>query len=389
MKTKITIILFLFSLMSLISLGAIDIKCSEDAFTETSMELTDYLFAGEELLFTGKADNLYFFGRKLTFQGEVESGLTAFGDRVILDGIVKNDTHIGATTIDILGDVEGTLFLGGKDIVIAPNSTIRGDLLAGAAMITINGVVDGDVYIGAGKVMINGIITGNLLTKTGKIIFGENGRIEGDLEYSSDWKLSEDDMASVSGTIEFTEFKEWDKNKFFTDTEFEENIKWIGPIVRIIIILSFLITGVLLLVFPVSKILEKERTERRFIFTALWGLIPFFVYPVLIALGFLLGLLFGITVPIALGLLLAGLPFLVFTQVLGITLFGQFLFRLFKWKKNSRHLFFLFGLAFAIIISFIPILSILGFIFFSAAGWGRLLESIFKVEFGKPVEAEV
>ncbi len=385
MKIKITIILFLFSVMSLISLSAIDINFSEDAFTETSLELTDYVFVGEELSFTGKADNLYFLGIKLNFQGEVESGLTAFGDRVTIDGIVKNDTHIGAKTIDILGDVEGTLFLGGNNIVIAESSTVRGDLLAGALKITINGVVDGDVYIGAGKVIINGTVTGNLFTKTGKIVFGENGRIEGDLEYSSDWELLEDDRSSVFGTIEFTEF---DKDEFFIDDEFKESIKWIGPIIRIIFILSFLVAGVLLLVFPVSKILEKERTERRFIFSALWGLIPFFVYPVLVALGFLLGILFGITVPIALGLLLAGFPLLVFTMVLGITLFGQFLFRLFKWKKNSRHLFFLFGLVFAIIISFIPILSILGFIFFSAAGWGRLLEGIFKIEFGKQVEAE-
>jgi cytoskeletal protein CcmA (bactofilin family) len=384
MKLKFMILLTIF-LGCIMSLSAIDIKFSEDTLVETRDQDSDYVFAGEELQFKGKGDNLYFFGKKLNFTGELASGLTAFGERITLNGIVNNDTQIGAQYVDILGDVNGSLFIGGEDVDIDESSTITGDLLTGAKKLTIYGVVDGDLYVGAGKVVIEGIVKGNLYAKTGKIIFGEKGRVEGNLEYSSDWELTDSEKAKVNGTVQF---KEWDKDEFFKK-DFEKEWKWIWPVIRIIFILSFLIGGLLLLIFPVSKVMEEDRNERQFLYTTLWGLIPFFVYPVLILLGFILSIAFGLTAPIALVLLSAGFPLLVLTQIVGITLFGQLLFKLFKWEKKSRHLFFLFGLVFAVIISLIPFLSVLGFIFFSAAGWGRLLEGIFKVEFGKEVEATV
>lgn len=371
-------ILFLTMLLSAFTLSAIDIKLSKDTFTENSREFNDYVFLGEELIFNGKADNVYFFGMKLTFQGEAESGLTAFGERITIDGTVKNDMHLGANIIDILSNIEGTVFAGGTDITV--DSTINGDLLSGGMKLTINGIVNGDVYAGAGKVVIEGTVNGNLYTKTGKIIFGENGRVGGNVEYSSDWLLSEDDISKVGGTVQY---KEWEAEKFFDEPDFKENIKWLWPVIRIIFILSFIVAGILLLVFPVSKVLEKERTKKQFLYTTLWGLIPFFVYPVAILLTTLLGIIFGITVPIAVVLLFAGLPFIALTQVIGVTLLGQFMFNVFKWEKAQRHLFFLFGTVFAVLVSFIPVVSILGFIFFSSAGWGRLLEGIFKVEFGK------
>jgi cytoskeletal protein CcmA (bactofilin family) len=380
MKTKFLIILML---LSALTLSAIDFEFSGGTFTEDSMELNDYVFAGEKLIFNGKADNVYFAGKELVFQGEAESGLTAAGEIITVDGTVKNDVHLGAKNIYIQGDIEGSVFAAGSDIVV--DSTLTGDLISAGMKVTINGVVNGDVYAGAGKVVIEGVVNGNLYAQTGKIVFGENGRIEGNVEYSSEWELLDNEKAKVKGILLY---KKWEKPYCFDSDKIIRDFGWIWPVMKIIFILSFIVAGVLLLVFPASRTLEKERTKKQILYTFLWGLIPFFVYPVAVLMTFLLGIIFGITVPIAIVLLFAALPFLAFAQVLGVTLFGQFMFNVFKWEKTNRHLFFLFGMLFAAVISFIPVLSILGFIFFAAVGWGRILESIFKVEFGKEKEAE-
>ena len=374
---RILILTFIFC--CIMAAGAIDFNFSENPVTEEKVEQGDYLFFGNELSFSGKVDNFYFVGKKLNFSGSADSGITAIGEQVVINGTAKNDSHIGARTVEIGNNMEGTLFLAGQDITINESATIEGDLLVGAEIITINGLVKGDVYIGAGKVVINGTVEGNLFTKTGKVLFGEKGRVEGNMEYSSDWKLPEKDKVKISGTVDF---KEWKKDTSLFGNEFKDMAKWLGPVIRIICILSFLLAGILLLLLPPSRALEEKRTEKHFLFTLLWGLIPFFVYPVFIVLTTVLGIVFGITVPIALLLLLLGFPLLVITQILGITLFGQLLFRVFQWKIKSRYLFFLFGLAFGVVLSFIPVLSIIGFISFSAVGWGRILETILKIKFG-------
>ncbi|MBN1525344.1 MAG: polymer-forming cytoskeletal protein [Spirochaetales bacterium] len=372
---KIKIFLTVFFIAAVVSASAVDIQFSKEKLVEGKTEIGDYIFFGEELEYTGLVDNLYFFGQELNFTGTAESGITAFGKQVTVDGTVKNDMHIGAETVKILGDITGTVFFAGNDVFVGEGAVITGDILAGGSIININGVVNGDVYAAAGKVYINNVVKGTVYTKAKKIIFGENGKIEGNVEYSSDWELSATDRSKVAGSIEY---REWDRHYFFDNAAAVENMKIFGIIFAIASFLSFLIAGLLLLVFPASKTLEEERTNRWFLYTGLWGLIPFFIFPVIIVVGALL----AVTIPAAFILLLAGLPILLFTQIIGVTLAGQFLFRLFKWKKKSRHLYFLLGMAAAVIISIIPVLSVLGFIFFSALGWGKILEGLFKTEFG-------
>ena len=91
--------------------------------------------------------------------------------------------------------------------MISDSAKIKGDLFAGCSELTIDGKIDGNLYVGAGKITINNEINGNVNVHGGRILISENGRINGDLSYTTKEKLSQSELARVSGDIKFNESK--------------------------------------------------------------------------------------------------------------------------------------------------------------------------------------
>ena len=77
--------------------------------------------------------------------------------------------------------------------------------------------------------------------------------------------------------------------------------------------------------------------------------------------------MFGITIPLAIIIILAGVPLILTTKVLGVTMLGQYLFKKFKWNNSKRFVYFLFGLIFYAVLNFIPVIAFISMIFFSTS----------------------
>jgi hypothetical protein len=98
------------------------------------------------------------------------------------------------------------------------------------------------------------------------------------------------------------------------------------------------------------------------------------MYPAAVLVCFIL----VITIPLAVMLLLAAAPIFFTATVIGTTLIGKFLAATFGWKTERRHLHFLIGVPAGIILSIIPFVNFLVFIFTSALGWGVYLSFLFR-----------
>ncbi len=367
MKTKLLLILFAL-LFGSASVNAIELKIVDDDLTETQRYTEDYLFAGEALDFQGEARDLFFFTEKMEFSGKSGLALNGVARNIEITGEVNNGVKAAGRSVDINGQVRGTSFLAGERVTIGPEGQMAGDTFIGARRVSILGKHTGDMRIGAAEISIQNVIHGNVTAHTGQLKISEQGKIIGNLTYHSDQELSPDEASRVTGDIIF----EFDDKRFFDDHMKERSFHgpfWLSLLFKV----SFIVFGLLILLFPVTRLLEKRYTRKELLSHSLWGLIPVFVYPTAIIVSILL----VITLPMAAALALAFMPILFITKVLGITMIGGYLADRFGMNSTSRFLYFLIGVILYSLLSLIPIFGGLMLVFVSTIGCGLILSALF------------
>ena len=371
MKTKL-LFAVLFILFVSVSAGAVEIVIDEDFKTETMKIEDDYIYMGEKLIFSGDAMDLIFMGRNLDFTGKAKQRLFAFGNEIIANGKVANGIVSAGETVSINGEINGTDFLAGRRVVIQEGAIINGTVFTGAAELVVRGKVNGDLYVGAGEVVIENTVNGNINARTGRLMILGDGKINGDLTYTSDKELSMEELTKVSGNVNFEEKEIKKAGRFFKYLD-----SWKIPLFfKFFFLAAFIVSGLLFLFLPPTRVLENQRSNNKFWFTSLYGLIPLFMYPAVIVISALLVL----TLPITVVLLLAIIPIMFITKVLGVTILGQYLSGLFKMKKSNRFLFFLIGVVCYAILSFIPFIGFLAAILFYSLGFGLIISHMFNLK---------
>lgn len=340
--------------------------------TETGVYEDDYLFMGDALRFSGEAQDLVFLGKDLTFSGKTTLGLVALGKHVNYSGEAGNGITAGCKSLTIDGPVKGANYIGCESLRVGKAGSIEGNLFVGCANVRIEGPVNGDIFAGAGELVIDSEVNGDVKAYVGRLTIGEHGKINGDLTYSSREKLSEEELARVSGTVVHDEEHAW-------DADFDMPAKaWrtFAVVMGIAMFFSCAVVGSLLLFFPAFRHLDRRRTQREFWSSALWGLIPLLMFPAVIVLC----LVTVIPIPFALILMLAAVPLLYIGYINGATLVGQYVTTLFKWKVEKRHYHFLIGLLTVAILSIIPFIEGLVFILVSSLGAATYVSFLLKRE---------
>jgi hypothetical protein len=343
-----------------------------------------YIFFGDNLDFKGKSDDLFAFGKNINFSGESAHSFFSMGENITSSAKIGHNLMLVGGKIYVSNEVNGTTFIAGGTAYIQKDAVFNGTVFLGAGEINVLGKINGDLFAGSGRVLIDGIVNGNVKVCSGKLSIGENGKINGNIEYYSEWEMSKLEKSKITGTAKFTKLSEmkngrnsdeannlYKMQKMFNKDNFKNAMAGIRIFFLIITLISFLVGGLLILLFPSMSKLEEERTKKNFWMYSLWGLIPFFIY-----VGALLFSL--ILFPIFFVLLLAIIPVMFITQILGATLLGQFFFNVFKIQKTNRFLYFLMGFAFFVIISFIPGLNVISGLLFICAGLGLILEILFR-----------
>ena len=368
-KTFFVLCLLLFTAFHL---AAIELNLSNEVVEESEIFSEDYLFTGNFLDFKGEANDLFVFAETVEFSGKTKLAIITAAEKINIAGTVGNGVKGAGQSITLKGNITGTSFLAAEEITFGPESTTQGATFFAARKVQLKGPMTGDVYAGAGEVSIQNEIHGNVKLYTGQLKISEQGKIIGDLIYHSDHQLSEEEVARVTGNITFEKNEEEEFYDFFSDDESGRSLLF-----SLYFKLSFAVLGFLLLLFPISRLLEKPRTAKELLNHSLWGLIPIFVYPSAIVISFLL----VITIPLAIALLLGFTPLLFITKVIGITLMGGLIAPALNMTSHSRFLFFLIGVLVYSFLSFIPYAGFLLLVFVSAIGCGLLLSALFQKNF--------
>jgi hypothetical protein len=373
MKSKIFMIIVsvLYLNISLSAMVIHNYGCEKEEVirTEPGIFNEDYLFLGHELNFSGEAEDLLFLGKRLTFDGTTKLGLIAVCEKLIYSGMSGNGIIAGGMDVVISGNVKGNSYIGCKSLSITDNAVVNGNLFVGCAKLSLDGSINGDLYVYAGEMLVNNEIHGNVIARGGRIIIGEKGKIVGNLNYSAKEKLSDKEIAKVTGTVTIEQQKtgtNWDSFSKFKK-------KSIGFLIGFCLFLSYAGVGSVLLFLPVFRKLDSNQSPKAFWRTALWGLIPVLMYPAIIVLSIIL----IITIPFAIVLLFAFVPLFFTANIIGTTLIGKYLITKFKWKIEKRHYQFLIGVLAGAVVCLIPYINFLAMIFTSTLGCGVYLSFLF------------
>jgi len=337
--------------------------------TDNTVYDDDYLFLGNELNFSGKSEDLIFLGKHLTFDGTTKLGLTAVGEHLIINGTTGNGIMAAAVNTVVNGPIHGNNYFAGKSINISEKSTIDGYVFMAGATLSIDGIVNGNVYAAAGQVLLNGTVNGDVKVYGGRITFGDKAHVNGNLIYGSKEKIDERAKSKITGTITHDKKLSCEMD----NSAFNKTIKSIGAFFKVILFISFVLLGSLILLLPSFRYLDNKQTSQQFWNTFVWGIIPLLMYPAIIILCFVM--IFSI--PLGVMLILGLLPLFFFTYITGATLIGKQLVSVFKWNIVKRHYQFLIGAAALCIISIIPVLDFLSFLFVTACGLGVFVKFLF------------
>ncbi len=114
--------------------------------------------------------------------GTVKGDLIAFGATITINGVVEGDLMAAGQTVIINGEVKDDARIAGAALQVGSNAVIGDNLLAAGASLEIqkDGQVGGDLVVGSGQVLIAGDVAEDVLT--GAAAFELSGSVVGDVK---------------------------------------------------------------------------------------------------------------------------------------------------------------------------------------------------------------
>jgi hypothetical protein len=292
-------------------------------------ELVPYNFvvAGSVVDFQGEAQkDVIVAGGTVNISGPVHGDVIVGGGNVVIDGNVDGNVRVIGGTIAVNGRVGKNVTIAGGNITLGNNSEIGWDAMIGGGSVIMKGKVGGDVNIGAGTLTLGGEVGGNV-----KSYVGDDGslnilpdtKIDGNLDY---WSVSEIKMpenAVISGEVVY--------NSTFEKAAQKSRRNFLSVYVFgiIISIFSALIIGLVVVsLFREQALKITNKMVKHPFSSLLWG----FVYLIMIPIVSFVFLIFIVTIPLSvIVMLLYGLA-LYLTNIFVAILIGR---QILKFNKKS------------------------------------------------------
>lgn len=371
---KIFITMITVFMVALVPLAALTVETDTEnssvgPFTRTIED--DYLSAGDILSFDGSAEDVYMFGRIIDFSGDSSESVLLISESNSFSGNIRNNLIATGNDVSISGNVEDTTFFAGSEMTLEESGLIGGDLFGAGGSIDLDGTVKGDVKIAAGFLTITGTIEGDLVFEGSRLVIGENGRINGNLTYSTDRQISADESSRVGGSVEFDPDGFYDYKGYSNDFNSGSLFLW-KLFFRLFFAVSLLVAGMLLLLIPGTERAFSLNNKKTFWNQTLLGIVPVLCYPIATVLAFII-------LPIGIAMSLAAFPLVIIALILGSTAVGGYIMSLSKKENSSRFVNFLIGIGIYFVLGFIPVLNFFVGAIFLAAGSGVVLSKIIEI----------
>jgi cytoskeletal protein CcmA (bactofilin family) len=274
--------------------------------------------AGGAVRLTAPVEGDYFAaGGSIAIDQPVKGDALAIGGSVDVRAPVGDDLRIGGGNLNVASTVGGELLAAGGNVVLGPAAQVEQGAFLNGGHITIDGKIIGKLKANAQRIVLNGEVTGDTRLVAEQIELGPKARIGGTLSHASR-EMKQADTAVVIGAITRDEASGEPRNR--RDEPYREwrwdsrQSPWAG---RVLGYLGLLAAGALwVLLFPKFSAAAPDEIRRSPGLSVAIGLgvlagvpvlavlllisllgIPlgiaaFALYPLLLLLGYLAGVLF-------------------------------------------------------------------------------------------------
>lgn len=161
--------------------------------------------------------NVYQAGASVRPAGPVDGDFIGFGGRVVVDQAVKGDALLAGGAVEVrapIGDdlraaggdvrldasVGGEFDAAGGNVVLAASAQVAQGAAIAGGQVTIEGRITGPLKVSAQRVVVNGEVTGDVRLLAERVELGPKARIGGALSHASRVFLRADG-AVVAGTV--------------------------------------------------------------------------------------------------------------------------------------------------------------------------------------------
>jgi cytoskeletal protein CcmA (bactofilin family) len=146
---------------------------------------------------------LSFVGGTLRVTGTVDGEVSFIGQSASLEGTVRKGATLRGAEAVILGSVDGDVNFTGATLRVGPDARIRGSLTARGSRLVLEGVVDGKLDAYVGEVELSGRIKGDALVRSDVLDLREGYAIGGKFDYVARNELPAEALSGVAGKVSY------------------------------------------------------------------------------------------------------------------------------------------------------------------------------------------
>lgn len=162
----------------------------------------DYFGAGETIINNGKVNgDIYAASSEFENRGEVTGDILLAASYSKIGGKINGNLRIASSRTEISGEIEKNVTALTETLLLVEGAAVDGNINAFAASVILNGIVGGDVRSASRRLEINGEVKGDVAVSVETLTFGPNGKIQGNLIYTSERKMNIP-KGAVAGRVE-------------------------------------------------------------------------------------------------------------------------------------------------------------------------------------------
>lgn len=128
----------------------------------------------------------------------IQGNYYATGDRITVDGTLKDNLFAAADTIRLSGTVEKDAYLAGDEITI--DGTVKGDAILAGTLVALNGSVEGDLMAAGQAVVVNGTVQDDARIAGEAVLLKNQAQVKDDL-IAAGLSLESQPQTSIGGTL--------------------------------------------------------------------------------------------------------------------------------------------------------------------------------------------
>jgi cytoskeletal protein CcmA (bactofilin family) len=162
--------------------------------TSLKNEKNFYLSAEETI-----SGNLYIISQNIVIEGEVQGDVIALASSILLNGRIEGDLIAAASQTEINGEINGSTRLAGETLNINGQVARNVNFAGKNLVLGESGEIGWDLLSGALSTKIFGLVNANVYNANGELII--TGQVKGDIHYSEQTNLLEEEGSSVLGSL--------------------------------------------------------------------------------------------------------------------------------------------------------------------------------------------